>query len=78
MRACWATAGFVAQFGISGDPKAMDVWRDKKLKDDPVKVSSRFISVFNGVRRCLLEFPRNGLKGTGWEAKVLRARLIPK
>jgi len=30
--------GFVAQFGINGDPKKMDFWRDKKLKDDPVKV----------------------------------------
>lgn len=32
--------GFVAQFGISGDPKVQGEWRDKKLKDDPVKESN--------------------------------------
>ncbi len=28
---------FMVQFGISGDPKVMATWRDKKIYDDPVK-----------------------------------------
>jgi peptidyl-prolyl cis-trans isomerase A (cyclophilin A) len=39
-------SGFMAQFGISGDPQVSAVWRDQRLKDDPVKQSNKrgFIS----------------------------------
>lgn len=33
--------GFVAQFGINGDPEVQAVWRSRSLKDDPVKVSNK-------------------------------------
>merc|ERR1711957_1043189 len=29
--------GFMAQFGIAGDPKEAAVWKEKKMVDDPVK-----------------------------------------
>ena len=29
-------AGFIAQFGISGDPSVMRFWRDRTMPDDPV------------------------------------------
>jgi len=29
--------GFVVQFGINGDPKVMDKWREAAIKDDPVR-----------------------------------------
>ncbi len=32
--------GFMVQFGISGDPKAMAKWRERKILDDPVKQSN--------------------------------------
>jgi peptidyl-prolyl cis-trans isomerase A (cyclophilin A) len=32
--------GFMAQFGINGDPSLSAVWRDANIKDDPVKVSN--------------------------------------
>jgi peptidyl-prolyl cis-trans isomerase A (cyclophilin A) len=32
--------GFVVQFGINGNPKLQAEWRDKKIRDDPVKVSN--------------------------------------
>lgn len=32
--------GFVAQFGIQGNPGLQAVWRSKSLQDDPVKVSN--------------------------------------
>jgi len=32
--------GFMAQFGIHGDPKLNNVWRDASIKDDPVKSSN--------------------------------------
>ena len=32
--------GFVAQFGINGDPKIQAEWRSKNIQDDPVKVSN--------------------------------------
>lgn len=32
--------GFVAQFGISGDPVVQAKWRNSKIKDDPVLVSN--------------------------------------
>jgi len=32
--------GFMAQFGISGDPAVATKWRDKKIKDDAVKKSN--------------------------------------
>ena len=33
-------SGFMAQFGIHGDPKVSAEWKEKKLKDDPVKKSN--------------------------------------
>ena len=32
--------GFMAQFGINGNPSLSAVWRDANIKDDPVKVSN--------------------------------------
>jgi peptidyl-prolyl cis-trans isomerase A (cyclophilin A) len=32
--------GFMAQFGINGDPSISAVWREANIKDDPVKVSN--------------------------------------
>jgi peptidyl-prolyl cis-trans isomerase A (cyclophilin A) len=32
--------GFMAQFGISGDPKVWAVWREKRIPDDPVRQSN--------------------------------------
>jgi len=32
--------GFMAQFGIHGDPSISRVWRDANIKDDPVKQSN--------------------------------------
>ena len=36
---------FVVQFGINGDPTVQEKWRDKPIKDDPVKVSNIRVSV---------------------------------
>jgi len=33
--------GFMAQFGVNGDPKVSAVWRDARIKDDPVRVSNK-------------------------------------
>ena len=33
--------GFVAQFGINGDPKVQKKWRDTTIKDDPVVESNK-------------------------------------
>lgn len=33
-------AGFMAQFGISGDPKVAAAWRERRLPDDPVRQSN--------------------------------------
>ncbi len=33
--------GFMAQFGINGDPSIQAVWRSAQLRDDPVKESNR-------------------------------------
>lgn len=33
--------GFVAQFGINGDPTIQSKWRSLSLKDDPVKVTNK-------------------------------------
>mmetsp|Transcript_106 Transcript_106/g.259 ORF Transcript_106/g.259 Transcript_106/m.259 type:complete len:208 (+) Transcript_106:33-656(+) len=33
-------SGFMAQFGIHGNPKISAEWRDNKIKDDPVKHSN--------------------------------------
>jgi peptidyl-prolyl cis-trans isomerase A (cyclophilin A) len=32
--------GFMAQFGINGDPKVSAAWRNQRIKDDPVKQSN--------------------------------------
>jgi peptidyl-prolyl cis-trans isomerase A (cyclophilin A) len=37
--------GFMAQFGINGDPQLMAAWRGATLRDDPVKESNRRGSV---------------------------------
>ena len=34
-------SGFMVQFGINGDPNVMAGWRDKPVKDDPVKQSNK-------------------------------------
>ncbi len=34
-------SGFMAQFGINGDPKISAVWQDANIKDDPVKQSNQ-------------------------------------
>lgn len=33
--------GFMAQFGINGDPAIMNVWRGARIQDDPVKQSNK-------------------------------------
>src|ERR1700693_1457523 len=33
-------SGFMVQFGIHGDPKIWSVWREARIKDDPVKQSN--------------------------------------
>ena len=33
--------GFMAQFGINGDPKLSAVWREARIKDDPVRISNK-------------------------------------
>ena len=34
-------SGFMVQFGITGDPTVMAQWREKPVKDDPVKQSTK-------------------------------------
>jgi peptidyl-prolyl cis-trans isomerase A (cyclophilin A) len=33
--------GFMVQFGINGDPKVSAVWREARIKDDPVRISNK-------------------------------------
>jgi len=33
--------GFMAQFGINGDPKISAAWRDARIQDDPVRQSNK-------------------------------------
>ena len=33
--------GFMAQFGVNGDPKVSAAWREARIKDDPVKDSNK-------------------------------------
>ena len=40
MRAFRVVAGFVVQFGISGDPKVSEKWAKKNILDDSVKMSN--------------------------------------
>jgi cyclophilin family peptidyl-prolyl cis-trans isomerase len=32
--------GFIAQFGVAGDPKVMAAWKDRTIPDDPVRQSN--------------------------------------
>ena len=43
-------SGFVAQFGINGDPKISEKWRTANIKDEAVKTSNRkgFITYAHG------------------------------
>jgi peptidyl-prolyl cis-trans isomerase A (cyclophilin A) len=34
-------SGFMAQFGINGDPEISQAWQTQKIKDDPVKESNK-------------------------------------
>lgn len=34
-------AGFIAQFGLPGNPKITQVWNDRAMPDDPVKQSNK-------------------------------------
>ena len=34
-------SGFMVQFGINGDPKLSAVWREARIKDDPVRQSNK-------------------------------------
>lgn len=34
-------SGFMAQFGINGDPKVSAIWREATIKDDPAKQSNK-------------------------------------
>ncbi len=36
-----AIKGFMVQFGINGDPKVNEVWREARINDDPVKESNK-------------------------------------
>ena len=38
-------AGYIAQFGISGDPKVSAVWSDRALEDDPVRETNTRSSI---------------------------------
>jgi peptidyl-prolyl cis-trans isomerase A (cyclophilin A) len=33
--------GFMAQFGVNGDPKVSALWREARIKDDPVRISNK-------------------------------------
>lgn len=33
--------GFMAQFGVNGNPRKANMWRKERLEDDPVKVSNK-------------------------------------
>ncbi len=33
--------GFMVQFGINGDPRLSAVWREARIKDDPVRISNK-------------------------------------
>ena len=33
--------GFMAQFGVNGDPKVSAIWREARMKDDPVRISNK-------------------------------------
>jgi peptidyl-prolyl cis-trans isomerase A (cyclophilin A) len=33
--------GFMVQFGINGDPKVSALWKEARIKDDPVKISNK-------------------------------------
>jgi peptidyl-prolyl cis-trans isomerase A (cyclophilin A) len=34
-------SGFMVQFGINGDPRLSSVWREARIKDDPVRESNK-------------------------------------
>jgi peptidyl-prolyl cis-trans isomerase A (cyclophilin A) len=33
--------GFMAQFGVNGDPRVSAVWREARIKDDPPRISNK-------------------------------------
>jgi peptidyl-prolyl cis-trans isomerase A (cyclophilin A) len=33
--------GFMVQFGVNGDPRVSAVWREARIKDDPVRISNK-------------------------------------
>jgi peptidyl-prolyl cis-trans isomerase A (cyclophilin A) len=34
-------AGFMAQFGVNGDPRVSAAWREARIKDDPPRISNK-------------------------------------
>src|ERR1700759_2764371 len=39
-RFCRVVPGFIAQFGVAGDPRVTAAWKDRTIPDDPVRQSN--------------------------------------